>query len=244
MTNNGFATPKTDVVSAAKDADAIIKIRDLIKTYRSTSGEFTALQKINAEFRAGEFTAIMGKSGAGKSTLVNMISGVDSITSGEVWVAGTPVHQLDEDRMALWRGQTIGVVYQSFQLMPALSLLDNVMLPMDFCGLYRSGESEDRAMELLRMVEMEDQALKLPSAISGGQKQRAAIARALANDPPIIVADEPTGNLDTITADIVFDMFVHLSELGKTIIMVTHDPGVSNRVHRVLHITDGQLTEG
>ncbi len=243
MANNGFAAPKTDAQSVAKETEPIIRIHDLVKTYRAAAGDFTALHGINAVFQTGEFTAIMGKSGAGKSTLVNMITGVDSITSGEVWVAGTPLHQLDEDRMALWRGQTVGVVYQSFQLMPALSLLDNVMLPMDFCGLYRPGESEERAMELLRMVEMEDQALKLPSAISGGQKQRAAIARALANDPAVIVADEPTGNLDTVTADIVFDMFIHLAEMGKTIVMVTHDHSISSRVHRVLQIADGRLME-
>jgi putative ABC transport system ATP-binding protein len=226
------------------DGQPVITLRDLVKVYQTAAGDFPALRGVNASFYPGEFVAIIGKSGAGKSTLVNMITGVDSITSGEVWVAGTPIHTLDENRMALWRGQTVGVVYQSFQLMPTISLLDNVMLPMDFCGLYRPGESEKKALDMLRMVEMEDQALKLPSTISGGQKQRAAIARALANDPPIIVADEPTGNLDTLTADTIFSLFEKLANQGKTILMVTHDLSIASRVSRVLTISDGLISEG
>lgn len=217
----------------------VIRTCKLNKVYQGPAGDFQALKDVSIDIFAGEFLAIIGKSGAGKSTLVNMITGVDSITSGEVWIAGSGIHLLDENQMALWRGQNVGIVYQSFQLMPSLSLLDNVMLPMDFCGLYRPGESEERAMELLRLVEMEDQAYKLPSTISGGQKQRAAIARALANDPPLIVADEPTGNLDTLTADIVFKLFSELAKDGKTIVMVTHDESLAERVTRVLKIEDG-----
>lgn len=223
--------------------EPIIRIRNVNKVYQGIVGDFNALRNISVDFFPGEFVAIIGKSGAGKSTLVNMITGVDEMTSGEIWVEETPLHKLDENQLALWRGQSVGVVFQSFQLMPNLSLLDNVMLPMDFCGLYIPGKSEQQALELLRMVEMEDQALKLPSAISGGQKQRAAIARALANNPPVIIADEPTGNLDTATADSIFQLFADLARKGKTIVMVTHDHSLANRVDRVLTISDGEIKD-
>jgi putative ABC transport system ATP-binding protein len=222
----------------------LIQLRQVVKTYPTNSGEYAALNGIDVEFYPGEFAGILGKSGAGKSTLVNMITGVDELTSGEVWFAETPIHALNEDQKALWRGRSVGVVYQTFQLMPSLSLVDNILLPMEFCGLYQRGKSEARALELLRAVELEDHAFKKPSAISGGQQQRVAIARALANDPPVIVADEPTGNLDSATADAIFQLFEGLVAAGKTVIMVSHDPGLKERASRLLTLVDGELAEG
>jgi len=235
------AAPSGVLVKEAEAAGTLVEVKDLYKVYSTSAGDFTALNDINMQVERGEFLGIVGKSGAGKSTLVNMITGVDHLTSGKIWVGGVPVHALNEDEMALWRGKNVGVIYQSFELMPTLSILDNVMLPMDFCGLYVNGESQERAMDLLRMVEMDDQHHKVPSTISGGQKQRAAIARALANDPALIVADEPTGNLDTATSEIVFELFEKLVQQGKTIIMVTHDRSLANRFDRVLRITDGEI---
>ncbi len=184
---------------------------------------------------------VIGASGAGKSTLVNLLSGVDHVTHGEVWVGETPVHALAENESALWRGKHVGVVYQSFELMPSLTILENILLPMDFCGKYCHPESIDRAMNLLCMVELEDQAHKLPATLSGGQKQRAAIARALANDPLWIVADEPTGNLDTVTSEVVLRLFEALTAAGKSVLMVTHDLSLAPRFQRVLHIEDGEM---
>jgi putative ABC transport system ATP-binding protein len=200
-----------------------------------------ALKGVNLDVYPGEFVAILGKSGAGKTTLVNMLTGVDRPTAGEVWVEGVPVHALNDAQLALWRGRNLGIVYQSFYLMPTLSVLDNVMLPIDFCGLYRPRLSRERALELLRQVELEEHAGKLPSAISGGQQQRVAIARALANDPTLIVADEPTGRLDSTTAETIFKIFLQLIERGKTILMVTHDQGLAQRVSRQLSIVDGEI---
>jgi putative ABC transport system ATP-binding protein len=174
-----------------------------------------------------------------------MITGVDHLTTGEVIVqaddGAVSVHKLTENDLALWRGRTMGVVYQSFQLLPMLTLVENILLPMDLCGLYQRGESRERAFELLRMVELEEHAFKLPNFISGGQQQRVAIARALANDPPIIVADEPTGSLDSVTADHVFQVFERLVEQGKTIIMVTHDNSLAPRFSRHIYIQDGEI---
>jgi len=226
----------------------LIDLRDVIKVYSTVAGDFTALKGVNAQVQKGEFLGIIGKSGAGKSTLLNMITGVDDITTGEVVVGGngreTYVHQLDEDELALWRGQTMGIVYQSFQLLPMLTLIENVTLPMDLCGLYHPRKSKERALELLEMVELEDHAYKLPSFISGGQQQRVAIARALANDPPILVADEPTGSLDSVTSDHIFELFEQLvDERDKTIIMVTHDKSIAPRFSRILRIADGELVD-
>jgi len=221
----------------------LIQLRDVTKTYRSSSGDFPALKGIHAEFYRGELVGIIGKSGAGKSTLINMMAGIDQLTSGEVWFGDIPVHTLTEDQKATWRSQSVGVVYQTFQLMPTLSLLDNILLPMEFSGLYKRGQSEELALELLRAVELEDHAFKKPSAISGGQQQRAAIARALANDPPAIVADEPTGNLDSATAETIFQLFQSLAEQGKTVIVVSHERSLSERVHRILQIADGELVK-
>jgi putative ABC transport system ATP-binding protein len=224
----------------------LIDLREVVKTYSTAAGEFTALKGISAQVAAGEFLGVLGKSGAGKSTLLNMITGVDDLTTGEVLVRANAnavsVHELDEDALALWRGQTLGIVYQSFQLLPMLTLLENVMLPMDLCGLFHPRRSRERALELLDMVELAEHADKLPAFISGGQQQRVAIARALANDPPILVADEPTGSLDSVTADHVFELFERLvGEQGKTIVMVTHDKTLAPRFSRTLRLADGQF---
>jgi putative ABC transport system ATP-binding protein len=240
----------------------LVELHQVVKVYETAAGEFPALRGINAEVYPGEFLGIIGKSGAGKSTLLNMITGVDHITSGTVLVRADPsmnspvpaalaqagqrrepveVHALSENDLALWRGRTLGVVYQSFQLLPMLTLVENIMLPMDLCGLYQRGDSRTRAFDLLRMVELEEHANKLPGYISGGQQQRVAIARALANDPPILVADEPTGSLDSVTADHIFNLFERLVDQGKTIIMVTHDNSLTPRFSRHLYIQDGEI---
>jgi ABC-type lipoprotein export system ATPase subunit len=224
----------------------LIEMRDVVKVYATAAGEFRALKGINMEVGRGEFLGVVGKSGAGKSTLMNMITGVDHLTSGEVIIHanGSPVsiHKMKEDELAYWRGHTLGVVYQSFQLLPMLTLVENIMLPMDLCGKFNPKGARTRALELLRLVEIEGHADKLPSQISGGQQQRVAIARALANDPPILVADEPTGSLDSVTAEHIFELFEHLvSEQGKTIVMVTHDKSLAPRFTRTLEILDGEL---
>ena len=224
----------------------LIVMRDVVKVYSTAAGEFDALKGINLKVDKGEFVGIVGKSGAGKSTLLNMITGVDHLTSGEVVVnshgSSVSIHNLNEDQIALWRGQTLGVIFQSFQLLPMLTLVENITLPMDLSGVYNARKSRERALELLRLVEIEDHANKLPSQISGGQQQRVAIARALANNPPVLVADEPTGSLDSVTADRIFDLFEHLvSEQGKTILMVTHDQSLAPRFTRALQIVDGEI---
>src|SRR6185295_17280460 len=221
-------------MQSKSSTQSLIEMRDVVKVYSTAAGEFNALKGINMQVDAREFVGIVGKSGAGKSTLLNMITGVDNLTSGEVVVNsnGSPVsiHKLNEDKIALWRGQTLGVVFQSFQLLPMLTLVENITLPMDLCGNFSSRQSRQRALELLRLVEIEEHADKLPAFISGGQQQRVAIARALANDPPILIADEPTGSLDSVTADHIFEVFEHLiTEQGKTIIMVTHDESLIPR---------------
>lgn len=221
--------------------EPLIRLRGVRKTYRTPAGDFPALRGIDLDVYPGEFVGILGKSGAGKTTLVNLLTGVDHLTSGEIWVGGVPIHQLDENRLALWRGRNVGVVYQTFQLLPSLTLLDNIMLPMDFCGYYKPLVSPARARELLRQVELEEHAYKLPTAISGGQQQRVAIARALANDPPVLVADEPTGRLDSITAETIFQIFTELIAQGKTIVMVTHDLSLAERVSRPVWISDGAI---
>jgi putative ABC transport system ATP-binding protein len=221
--------------------EPLIRLRGVLKRYHTAAGEFEALHGIDLEVFPGEFLGIVGRSGAGKTTLVNMLTGVDHLTAGEVWVGDLRLDRLDENQLSLWRGQNLGIVYQSFYLMPSLSLLHNIMLPMDLSGLYRRGASEGRALELLRLVELEAHAHKLPAAISGGQQQRVAIARALANNPPILIADEPTGRLDSVTAEAIFQIFVKLLEEGKTILMVTHDPGLAGRFSRVVRIVDGRI---
>jgi len=224
-------------------SEPLIRMTDVVKVYDSGEVPFTALRGINLDVGAGEFIGLIGKSGSGKTTLINMITGIDRPTSGQVMIDGTPVHSLNENQLAIWRGKTIGVVFQFFQLLPTLTVAENVMLPMDFCNVYTPSERPERALHLLEQVEMADQADKLPSALSGGQQQRVAIARALANDPPILAADEPTGNLDSKTADAVFGLMERLVDGGKTIIMVTHDNDIAQRVRRSLHVHDGEIVE-
>ncbi len=235
----------SETISPGNQSQALIQLRQVCKIYETAAGDFPALSDISADVYPGEFLGVIGKSGAGKSTLMNMITGVDHVTSGEVIIhrdhESVSIHSLTEDDLALWRGRSVGVVYQSFQLLPMLTLVENIMLPMDFCGLYNRTQSRARALELLRMVELEEHANKLPNYISGGQQQRVAIARALANDPPILVADEPTGSLDSMTADHVFEVFERLIKDGKTIIMVTHDNSLAPRFSRHLVIQDGEI---
>lgn len=211
------------------------------KVYVTGAGEFEALRGIDLKVDAGEFVAVVGKSGSGKSTLINMIAGIDRPSGGETWVAGTPIHTLTENQIAVWRGRTVGVVFQFFQLLPTLTVLENVMLPMDFCDVHTSAERPEKARALLELVGVADQVDKLPSSLSGGQQQRVAIARSLANDPPVLVADEPTGNLDGRTAASVIDLFVELAQAGKTILMVTHDPDLARRAGRIVTVTEGRI---
>jgi putative ABC transport system ATP-binding protein len=222
---------------------AFISLRNVVKAYKTPAGDFLALKGLDVDIQRGEFVGILGKSGAGKSTLVNIITAVDHLTEGEVWVDGVAVHKLTENQAATWRGRNLGVIYQTFQLMSTLSLMDNVMLAMDFSNTYRPIRSQERAIGLLRQVEIEEHARKLPGAISGGQQQRVAIARALANDPQILVADEPTGRLDSITAETIFGIFEALVAQGRTILMVSHDPSFYRRYSRVLWIADGSFTD-
>jgi putative ABC transport system ATP-binding protein len=219
----------------------LIEMRDICKVFKTGAGDFTALNGVDVCFYEGEFVSVVGKSGSGKSTLVNMLTGIDHPTSGTVRVGDTYIHQLSEGQMSIWRGTNLGIIFQFFQLLPMLSILENIMLPMDFAKLIPFRERETRAMHLLEMVGLQDHAHDLPAEVSGGQQQSAAIARALANDPPIIIADEPTGNLDTRSADAVFDIFSGLTKQGKTIIMVTHDSSLAKRSDRMLLLSDGEL---
>ncbi len=222
----------------------LIDLRKVVKDYETEAGLFRALKDVDLQVDRGEFVAVIGKSGSGKSTLVNMITGIDRPTSGEVLIGDTAVHTLSEGRLAEWRGRNLGVIFQFFQLLPTLTVVENVMLPMDFCNMWPPGERRERALEALRKVDVVEQANKLPSALSGGQQQRVAIARALANDPPIITADEPTGNLDSKTADAVFELFMRMVlEDGKTIVMVTHDNDLASRVTRSIIVADGEIVD-
>jgi putative ABC transport system ATP-binding protein len=221
----------------------LIHLQNVEKVYETGSLKFRALKGIDLQMGAGEFVGLIGKSGSGKTTLVNMVTGIDRPTAGEVIVGGTPVHTLSENEMAIWRGRALGVVFQFFQLLPTLTVAENVMLPMDFCDMYAPRERYPRAVHLLEQMDLADQADKLPAMLSGGQQQRAAIARALANDPPILVADEPTGNLDSRTAEQVFELFEQLVADGKTILMVTHDNDLMRRVHRALMVADGEIVD-
>ena len=202
-----------------------------------------ALKGVDLSVEPGEFLVVTGKSGAGKTTMVNMLTGLARHSSGEIWVDETPVHQLGLEKAAKWRGQNVGVVFQSFELLPTLTVLQNVTLPMDFAGRFSERERRKRAMYLLEQVGIAEHAKKRPSAVSGGQQQRIAIARALANDPPLIVADEPTGSLDSNTTNAVLDLFQQLSNVSKTIILVTHDPDIRQRATRAITLVDGEIGE-
>lgn len=220
----------------------VVVLNEVVKSFPVGDDEITVLKGINLEIGSGEFISIVGPSGNGKSTLLNMITGIDRPTAGEVIVTGRPVHKMSENDLAAWRGDHVGIIFQFFQMLPSLSLLQNVILPMDFANKFEPKERGDRAMALLETVSLADQANKLPGMVSGGQQQRAAIARALANDPPLLVADEPTGNLDSHTAGDVFRLFNRLVEEGKTLLMVTHDKELARQVPRVVEITDGRIT--
>ena len=220
----------------------VVQVVEVVKSFPVGGGEVTVLKGISFDVQPGEFVTIVGPSGNGKSTLLNMITGIDRPTDGQVIVTGLEIQKMSENRLAAWRGQHVGIVFQFFQMLPALSLLQNIILPMDFAKKYRSRERRERAMHLLEQVDLADQAHKLPGMVSGGQQQRAAIARALANDPELLVADEPAGNLDTRNANDVFDLFSKLIEQGKTLLVVTHDKDLARRVPRVVEIIDGRIT--
>ena len=219
----------------------IIDLRGVDKYYQSAAGDYHALKAVDLQINPGEFVSIIGKSGSGKSTLLNMITGIDRPTTGEVYINGTAIHEMNENQLAGWRGENLGIIFQFFQLLPALNLKQNVILPMDLAGKFRPRERHARAEHLLELVGLADQMHKLPSMVSGGQQQRAAIARALANDPPILIADEPTGNLDSRTAATVFELFNHLVKEGKTVIIVTHDSSLAKHAHRTALIADGEI---
>jgi putative ABC transport system ATP-binding protein len=220
----------------------IVEIREVVKSFPVGGISITILKGVSFKVKAGEFVSIVGPSGNGKSTLLNMITGIDRPTSGEIIVTGRQVHKMSEDSLAAWRGENVGIIFQFFQMLPALSILQNVVLPMDLAGKYTARERRARARHLLEIVGMADQADKLPAMVSGGQQQRAAIARALANDPPLLIADEPTGNLDSRTSHDVFDLFTNVVSQGKTMLMVTHDKELARRVPRVVEILDGKIT--
>jgi putative ABC transport system ATP-binding protein len=227
---------------APADGAEIIRLENATKSFGSRGGQsFPALRGVSLRVAPGDFLAVLGKSGSGKSTLLNLIAGIDRPTEGEVHAAGENLNRLGENRMALWRGRNIGVVFQFFQLHPTLTVEENILLAMDFVGKVPGADRRKRARELLELVGLSDQAAKLPSALSGGQQQRAAIARALANDPPIILADEPTGNLDSETSTAVAELFHGLIGQGKTLLIVTHDDKLASRAHRVIRLKDGLI---
>lgn len=219
----------------------IIEIIDVDKAYRVGGNDVPVLEGLSLSVEPGEFMAVTGPSGNGKSTLLNMITGIDHPTAGQVIVNGCPVHEMSENQLAKWRGENLGIIFQFFQLLPSLSLQQNVVMPMEFARKYSRRERRERALDLLDMVGLADQAHKLPGMVSGGQQQRAAIARALANDPPLLIADEPTGNLDSKTADSVFELFLKLVDDGKTLIMVTHDVNLVDRIPRIVEIRNGLI---
>lgn len=240
----GSRQPKAKIsVATAPAGEPLIKMRDIVKVFKTDAGDFTALKGISIDFYESEFISVIGKSGSGKSTLVNMITGIDRPTSGTVAIGDAQIDQLSESEMARWRGLNLGIVFQFYQLLPMLSLIENVILPMQLAEQYTPAERKDRAMQLLSLVGLEDYAHKMPANVSGGQQQSAAIARAIANDPPIIVADEPTGNLDSRSAAMVFSLFDELVQQGKTIIMVTHDRHLAAKARRTVRIHDGLVVD-
>ncbi|GAB4580106.1 MAG: ABC transporter ATP-binding protein [Anaerolineales bacterium] len=225
------------------EKESLIHLKNVTKTFIGPAGPIHALNNVSLQVKAGEFVGIRGPSGSGKSTLINMMTGIDRPSSGEIVMAGQALNALNENKLARWRGKHIGVIFQFFQLLPTLTVIENTMLPMDFCNVWKPRERPERAMHILDQVGLADQAHKLPNTLSGGQQQRAAIARALANDPPILMGDEPTGNLDSKTADRIFALFENLVANGKTFVMVTHDVGLAHRIPRVIEVLDGELYE-
>jgi putative ABC transport system ATP-binding protein len=220
-----------------------VDLRAVVKTYSSSAGTFMALRGVDLQVRSGAFVSIVGKSGSGKSTLINLVTGIDRPTSGEVIVDGVAVHDLNEEQIAIWRGRSVGVIFQFFQLLPTLTAVENILLAMDYGGRYPMVERPDRAMALLELVGMADQAHRVPHAMSGGQQQCVAIARALSNDPILLAADEPTGNLDSRSSDMVMRLFANLAESGTTILMVTHDRELASHTHRTIRLADGLIED-
>lgn len=243
MTTPQAAPKAASAKHAVHHADDMIQMRHIIKTYKNAAGEFIVLKGVDLTIRRGQFVAIVGKSGSGKSTLLNMITGIDHPTDGKVIVNGMDIYSVTESERSLWRGKNLGIVFQFFQLLPMLTLLENVMLPMDYVDHHDFEERPKRAMELLEMVGLAEHAHQLPLAVSTGQQQMTAIARALATDAPLLVADEPTGNLDSKTANHIINVFDELVRRGKTIVMVTHDPSLTARVSRTVIISDGELID-
>ncbi len=223
--------------------DIVIDLQDVNKTFNGPAGPIQALKSVSLQVYPGEFVGVRGPSGSGKSTLINMITGIDRPTRGDVHVTGAHLNNLDENQLAHWRGRNVGVIFQFFQLLPTLTVKENVIFPMECCRMWKPRERPERAMHLLEQVGLADQADKLPNTLSGGQQQRAAIARALANDPALVMGDEPTGNLDSKSADKVFYLFEELVKQGKTFMMVTHDLGLASRIPRVVEVLDGDLFE-
>ncbi len=219
----------------------MISLHQVSKKYETPAGVFSALANIDLEIRAGEFVGVVGKSGSGKSTLLNMIAGIDRPSSGFVTVAGTPIHEFSENKLASWRGRNVGFVFQFFQLLPTLTAVENVMLPMDFGKSVPFHERRGRAEALLERVGVGAQAGKLPATLSGGEQQRVAIARALANDPPLVLADEPTGNLDSTTAAAILDLFRDMAHQGTTVVIATHEADIARVIDRRIEISDGML---
>ncbi len=240
---NGGANNGSEKSVDSLGREHLIDLRAVDKAYITPVGPFPALRGIDLQVDTGEFVAVIGKSGSGKSTLINMITGIDRPSGGQVYVAGTNLGNKSEGQLAEWRGRNVGVVFQFFQLLPTLTVVENVMLPMDFCGVFSPGEWRDRAMSLLDEVDVGRHAGKLPTEISGGEQQRVAIARALATDPPIVVADEPTGNLDSRTAEAIFQLFERLVDAGKTILIVTHDRDLAKRATRTIILADGEIVD-
>jgi putative ABC transport system ATP-binding protein len=222
--------------------EPIVEMKDVVKRFPLGNGEVTVLKGITFSAARGEFVTIVGPSGNGKSTLLNMITGIDHPSEGEVLVSGRRISKMSEDALARWRGENLGIIFQFFQMLPSLSLLNNVILPMELANKWHPRERRERAIALLERVGLVGQAQKLPGSVSGGQQQRAAIARALANDPPLVVADEPTGNLDSTSAHAIFELFHELVGEGKTMLMVTHDKDIARQVPRRIEIMDGKIT--
>jgi putative ABC transport system ATP-binding protein len=225
----------------ARSSQPLISMNGVSKQYPSSAGPIAALRDVSLEITAGEFVAVIGKSGSGKTTLINLLTGIDSPTAGTIRIASTDVHTLSQEDLSSWRGRSVGIVFQFFQLLPTLTVAENVMLPMDFCNTYPARERRARADQLLARMGIADQSDKLPTALSGGQQQRAAIARALANDPPVLVADEPTGNLDSRTAEEVMEFFAGLVHSGKTVVMVTHERDLERYFARSITLADGAV---
>jgi len=219
----------------------MISLHQVSKTYETPAGKFSALRDVDLEIKPGEFVGVVGKSGSGKSTLLNMVAGIDRPSSGSVAIAGTEIQGLSENKLAAWRGRNVGFVFQFFQLLPTLTAAENVMLPMDFSKTFPLRERRKRAVALLDRVGVERHADKLPATLSGGEQQRVAIARALANEPPLVLADEPTGNLDSVTATEILDLFRSMANRGITVVIATHEADIARVIDRKIEISDGSL---